>query len=165
MNQYPTHSDVKKYEDLPPLSAQQEQYVLLRTRGMTPEAAANAVGLPSSVKAIYKMHEDNPAIDVLLVRMRDEVRRSSISAGVRVNFTKDDAAILYLEAHAKAEDSMSEIRAVDSLVKLFGLNEPEKREIKITTREQLKEMADDELAKQMGEEILLDPEDYVVRPE
>ncbi len=146
---------------LKPLTVQQEQYVMLRIRGLTPEAAAHHAKLPADTASLYKMHEENPAIDAYLVQMREEVRRQSIRAGVKVNFTRDDAAIMYLEAHAKSANATEEIKAVDSLVKLFGLAEPDKKEVTVTSREQLKELSDDELMQLTGREIHLDPSQYV----
>ena len=100
-------------------------------------------------------------IDQLLLQMKDEIRRQTIRAGVKVNFTKDDAALLYLEAHAKAKDATEEIKAVDSLVKLFGLAEPDKKEVTINSRDELKSLDDEALMQLAGEEILLDPSQYV----
>lgn len=133
---------------------------MLRTRGLTPEAAAHAAKLPCTTDDIYRMHEENPAIDAYLVQMREEVRRQAIRAGIKVQFTKDDAALMYLEAHAKAKDAKEEIMATDSLVKLFGLAEPDKKEVAITNRNQLQELDDEALMQLAGEEILLDPSQY-----
>lgn len=146
-----------------PLTHQQDQYVRLRCRGLTPQAAAHAVKLPNDDESLYRMHEENPMIDQLLLQMKDEIRRQSIRAGVQVMFTKDDAAVLYLEAHAKAKDATEEIKAVDSLVKLFGLAEPDKKEIAISSKQQLREMDDDALMQLAGEEILLDPSQYATK--
>lgn len=146
-----------------PLTHQQEQYVRLRCRGLTPEAAAYHAKLPSDLGSILAMHEDNPLIDEYILQTREEIRRVSVSAGVRVQFTKDDAALLYLEAHAKAKDSTEEIKAVDSLVKLYGLSEPEKREMVVRTKADIQELEDSDLIAMAGEEILLDPSQYVER--
>lgn len=148
---------------LKPLTVQQEQYVMLRIRGLTPEAAAHHARLPSGIVSIHKMHEENPAIDAYLVQMREEVRRQSIRAGVKVQFTRDDAAIMYMEAHAKSANATEEIKAIDSLVKLFGLAEPDKKEVTVTSREQMRELSDDELMQLSGREILLDPTQYVTQ--
>lgn len=145
------------------LTHQQEQYVRLRCRGLTPEAAANAARLPSDIDSIFRMHEENPLLDEYLLQMREEIRRNTVRAGVRVQFTKDDAALLYLEAHAKSKDATEEIKAVDSLVKLYGLAEPEKREVKVTGKEDLMELEDKDLMALAGEEILLDPSEYMAR--
>lgn len=145
---------------LKPLTVQQEQYVMLRIRGLTPEAAAFHAKLPNDIESIYQMHNENPAIDAYLVQMREEVRRQSIRAGVKINFTRDDAALLYLEAHAKSANATEEIKAVDSLVKLFGLAEPDKKEVTVNNREQLRELSNDELMQVTGKEILLDPSQY-----
>lgn len=150
-------------DSMKPLTVQQEQYVMLRIRGLTPEAAAFHAKLPNDIESLYKMHEENPAIDAYLVQMREEVRRQTIRAGVRVNFTRDDAAIMYLEAHAKSANATEEIKAVDSLVKLFGLAEPDKKEVTVTNREQLKELSNEELMQMAGREILLAPNQYVVQ--
>ena len=146
--------------NLSTLTSQEEQYVLLRCRGLTPEASATAVGLPADTKSLHSMHERKPAIDGALVTMRDKVRRASIMAGVRVNFSRDDAALLYLEAHAKSANATEEIKAVEGLVKLFGLQEPEKKELRIRSRADLLEMDDSELARVSGQDIPLDPSEY-----
>jgi hypothetical protein len=143
-----------------PLSAQQEQYVNLRSRGLTPEAAAFHARLPSDIESIWKMHEENPAIDQYLSNMKEELRRQSIRAGVRVQFTKDDAALMYLEAHSKSANATEEIKAIDSLVNLFGLKEPEKRELTVRNRSDLQELSDKDLMEITGQEILLDPSQY-----
>lgn len=145
---------------LKPLSVQEEQYVQYRVRGLTPEAAAYHARLPSDIDSIYQMHEANPAIDAYLVQMREEVRRQSIRAGVRVHFTRDDAAMLYLEAHAKAANATEEIKAIDSLVNLFGLKEPEKKEVTVRSRAELQELSDKDLMELAGTEIILDPSQY-----
>jgi rRNA maturation endonuclease Nob1 len=86
-------------------------------------------------------------------------RQMAINAGA-IDFTKDDATVLYLESHAKAETAAEEIRAVDSLVKLHGLATPERVEVNITRRDQLEEMDDKELLKMTGQDIQLSPADY-----
>ena len=151
--------------DLCTLTSQEEQYVLLRCRGLTPEAAATAVGLPADAQSLYSLHENKPAIDGALVAMRDKVRRVSIMAGVRVNFSRDDAALLYLEAHAKSANATEEIKAVEGLVKLFGLQEPEKKELRIRSRADLQEMDDSELARMACQDIPLDPSEYTTSDE
>lgn len=143
-----------------PLSVQEEQYVLYRTRGLTPEAAAFHARLPSDLESIWAMHAANPVIDQYLLTMREEIRRQSIRAGVRVQFTKDDAAMLYLEAHAKSANATEEIKAIDSLVNLFGLKEPEKKEVTVRSRAELQELSDKDLMELAGQDIVLDPSQY-----
>jgi hypothetical protein len=143
-----------------PLSAQEEQYVMYRVRGLTPEAAAFHARLPNDTESIWAMHSANPAIDQYLLTMREEVRRQSIRAGVRVQFTRDDAALMYLEAHAKSANATEEIKAIDSLVNLFGLKEPEKKEVTVRGRAELQELSDKDLMDLAGQEILLDPSQY-----
>jgi hypothetical protein len=52
---------------------------------------------------------------------------------------------------------------VDSLVKLHGLSEPDKKEVVITSRDQLTVMDTEELARIAGSDILLDPSEYEVK--
>ena len=72
-----------------------------------------------------------------------------MSAGA-IEFTKDDATSLYLEAHATSETAAEKIRAVDSLVKLHGLATPEKVEVQITSRSQMDALDDEALLKLTG---------------
>ena len=92
--------------------------------------------------------------------MREMQRQVAVQAGA-IEFTKDDATALYLEAHAKSATAMEEIRAVDSLVKLHGLATPEKVEVTVTNRSQMESMDDEQLMKLAGQEIHLSPDDYV----
>lgn len=140
------------------LTAQQETYVLRRAVGMNPVAAARMAGYRDPQKAVEEM-ANNPAVEDAIIYMRETQRQTAIAAGA-ITFTKDDATALYLQAHAKSENATEEIRAVDSLVKLHGLASPEKREVVVTSKEQLAAMSDAELAALAGDEILLDPEDY-----
>jgi hypothetical protein len=107
---------------------------------------------------------ENEAVARTLAQMRELVRQEALELGA-ANFSRDDATRLYLEAHARAANATEEIKAVDSLVKLHGLAEPEKREVKVTRRDQLQELDDDALMELTGEEILLDPSQYVVTNE
>jgi hypothetical protein len=109
------------------------------------------------------MHEANPLIDDFILHTKEEIRKNSVRAGVKVMFTKDDAALLYLEAHAKARDATEEIKAVDSLVKLYGLSEPEKREVTVRATADIQELEDKDLMEMAGMDILLDPADYVTK--
>lgn len=143
------------------LTAQEESYVQFRVRGLNAVSAARSAGYPAPFKAAEELSE-RPDIDEKIAFYRELSRQEAIRAGAEIEFTKADATRLYLEAHAKAATATEEIKAVDSLVKLHGLAEPEKREITITSREQMETMDDSKLLAIAGQDILLSPDDYVV---
>lgn len=140
------------------LTAQEEQYVLRRAQGINPNAAARSVGYKKPAQAVAELAQRED-ITMAISYMREIQRQTAIKAGA-IEFTKDDATALYLEAHAKAANATEEIKAVDSLVKLHGLATPEKVEININTREQLQSIPDEELLNIAGQDILLSPDQY-----
>ena len=142
------------------LTSQEETYVLHRTRGINPTAAARAAGFAKPAIAVANM-SDREDIQRAIAFFREAARQSALAAGA-AEFTRDDATSLYLEAHAKSACAMEEIRAVDSLVKLHGLATPEKVEVKVTRIDQLESMDDEALLKLAGNDINLDPNDYKV---
>lgn len=147
------------------LNPQVESYVLYRIRGLQPLAAAKAAGYPPLPEVIDQIHAE-PAVDEWLVFYQMELRRTSLLAAAKVEFTRDMAALMYLEAHRKSANATEEIKATDSLVKLFGLAAPEKHELKVqVTAEQVKELSDAELLKLAGSDLILDPEDYARVPD
>ena len=141
------------------LTSQEEVYVQRRTQGLNPSAAARAAGFRYPAKAVAEM-ADRDDIKLCISYLREMQRQMAINAGA-IDFTKDDATVLYLESHAKAETAAEEIRAVDSLVKLHGLPTPERVELNITRRDQLEDMDDKDLLKMTGQDIQLSPADYV----
>ncbi len=142
------------------LSIQEELYVQRRTQGLNPTAAARSANYSNPAKAVAELSERED-INTCISYMREMQRQTAIRAGA-IEFTKDDATTLYLEAHATSETSAEKIRAVDSLVKLHGLATPEKVDINITSRSQMEQMDDEDLLKLAGQEIELAPEDYAV---
>ena len=141
------------------LTSQQEAFVRFRISGLTPENSARSAGFSRPAKAAKELML-NEDVQYAIAYGRDIAKRTAIQAGA-IEFTKDDATALYLEAHAKSATSMEEIRAVDSLVKLHGLAAPEKKEIEITNRSQLEELSDEELLKMADKTYDLDPHDYM----
>ena len=141
------------------LTAQEETYVQRRTQGINPSAAARAAGYRQPARAVAELslRED---ITIAISYMREMQRQVAVQAGA-LEFTKDDATALYLEAHAKSGTAMEEIRAVDSLVKLHGLATPERVEISITNRGQMDNMDDEALLKLSGQDIQLSPSEYM----
>ncbi|HDR1870587.1 hypothetical protein ACFGWE_03605 [Pasteurella multocida] len=71
--------------------------------------------------------------------------------------------MMYLQAHSHSANATEEIKAVDSMVKLWGLAAPEKKEVQITSKKQLETMSDAELQKHTGMVYDLDPSAYVVK--
>ena len=145
------------------ITAQEERYLQMRLRGLLPSAAARSAGLPCTPADIRAMHENNPHLDEVLISYRESIREQSIHAGVQIEFTRNDATLLYLQAHAKSETAMEEIRAVDSLVKLHGLAAPEKKEVvtSVTNITQIQQLSDEQLAAIAGRTINLDPSQYL----
>lgn len=140
------------------LSSQEERYVLYRTRGINPIAAARSAGYSLPQQAVAKLAQNPDVIDALAY-FRELSRQTAIKAGA-IEFTRNDATVLYLEAHAKAANATEEIKAVDSLVKLHGLATPDKVEITVTNKNQLEGLSDDDLLRMAGHEIHLSPDQY-----
>lgn len=142
------------------ITSQEEQYVLMRARGLNPTAAARAAHYANPVGAVADLAQ-NPNVCRAIAYFREMSRQSALAAGA-LEFTKDDATALYLEAHAKSATATEEIKAVDSLVKLHGLATPERVELNITTRSQMESLDDEALLRLAGQEIALSPLDYLV---
>lgn len=141
------------------LTAQEETYVQRRTQGINPSAAARAAGFRHPARAVAEMAQRED-ITLAISYMREMQRQVAVQAGA-LEFTRDDATALYLEAHAKSATAMEEIRAVDSLVKLHGLATPDRVEINVTNRGQMENMDDEQLLKLAGQDIQLSPDEYV----
>jgi len=142
------------------LTAQEETYVQRRTQGINPSAAARAANYKYPARAVAELAQRED-INLAISYMREMQRQVAVQAGA-LEFTKDDATALYLEAHAKSATAMEEIRAVDSLVKLHGLATPERVEINVTNRGQMETMDDEALLKLAGQDIMLSPDSYMV---
>ncbi|KGQ59733.1 hypothetical protein P9057_01300 [Gallibacterium anatis] len=148
--------------DIRNLTPKEELYIQLRLRGLTVTAAAKKAGLPHDMESINALHERKPQLDRALVYYRERIREKAVNEGVEIQFTRADAHMMYLQAHSHAACATEEIKAVDSMVKLWGLAAPEKKEVEITNRKQLENMSDSELQKLTGLTYNLDPSDYVV---
>lgn len=139
------------------LTHQEELYVQRRCQGLEPLAAARAANFSQPKKAVFALMERED-INLAISYTRDMQRRLNIE---KVEFTRDDATALYLEAHSTAENSTEKIRAVDSLVKLHGLAAAEKKEITVTSRKEMQVMDDAALMAMAGNTFSLAPEDYM----
>lgn len=140
------------------LTSQEEVYVQRRCQGLNPSAAARAAGYSYPGRAVVSLGERDD-INLCISYMRQMQRQVAVSAGA-IDFNRDDATSLYLEAHATAETAAEQIRAIDSLVKLHGLATPDKIEINITTQSQINTLDDEQLLKLAGRDILLSPDQY-----
>lgn len=150
--------------DIRRLSAQEERYVQLRVRGLLPLAAARGAGIRvKNMSDINALHDANPHLDEALVAYRMAIREESISRGVEIEFTRNDATLMLMEAHTKAANTMEEVRAIDSLIKLHGIAAPERKEITatVTNISEIQQMSDEQLAALSGRTLLLDPTQYM----
>ncbi|MCL1142970.1 hypothetical protein [Shewanella gaetbuli] len=142
------------------LTSQEEIYVQRRAQGLNPTAAARSANYENPVKAVAMLSQRED-VNMAIAYAREMQRQIAIGAG-SIDFTKDDATLMYLEAHATSETTADKIRATDSLVKLHGLATPEKKEVVITNRGQLEVLDDEELLRIAGQDISLSPDDYMV---
>lgn len=148
--------------DIRNLTPKEELYIQLRLRGLTASAAAKKAGLPHDMEQLNALHDKKPQLDRALVYYRERIREKAINDGLEIEFTRADAHMMYLQAHSHAACATEEIKAVDSMVKLWGLAAPEKKEVQITSKKQLEAMSDSELQKLTGMTYNLDPSEYIV---
>lgn len=129
---------------------------MYRVRGLNPMAAGRMVGATRQEAMDLAANANvTHAIAYFLNVARQETAVNAV-------FTRDDATAMYMEAHAHSANATEEIKAIDSLVKLHGLAQPEKKEVVITRADQLKDLDDDALMEIAGRnDIHLSPEDYV----
>nr|DAW72812.1 MAG TPA: hypothetical protein [Caudoviricetes sp.] len=149
--------------DIERLTPKEELYIQYRLRGLTPLAAAKRAQLGiTNMEQLNALHDKKPQLDSALIYFRERVREKAINDGVEITFTRADAHMMYLHAHSHAADATEEIRAVDSMVKLWGLAAPEKKQVEITNKKQLEMLSDQELQQLTGMTYNLDPGDYKV---
>lgn len=99
------------YLNVPPLSLQEETFLLNHMRGQSLHAAAKAVGMtPSRAQALLT----SPSAMKVHEYFRYEMLKNA-------RFDVDTATQMYLEAHRKAVSATEEIKATDSLAKLHML--------------------------------------------
>lgn len=142
------------------LTAQERSFVNLLLRGVAPQPAARSLGMNPN-EGLLLIQE--PHIQYAIKFAQSMLDPTMYQTVQNIEFTKDMATVLYLEAHKKSKDATEEIKAVDSLVKLHGLAAPEKKEVEIKHEGQLREMSDAELQKLAGNTIVLEPESYEVQ--
>ena len=129
------------------LDTQSQRFVMLYCSGMTYAAAGNAVGID---KSKIQRFANSDKIQHAIRLYRKEQKRA-------VDFTREDAHAMYMDAFATSDNATEKKNVVDSLVKLHDVaKRPDpvpKNQINIqinATQEQLKSMSDDELLKIVG---------------
>jgi hypothetical protein len=145
------------------ITAQERSFVNLVLRGVNPQSAAEMLGMQAKhgLELINEQRIQNH-MDIV----KPHFDPSLFHNPVDVKFTKNDAHMMYLEAHKKAKDATEEIKAVDSLVRLHDLLAPQKVEINVSGIDQLKDLDDAQLTELAGMDIDLDPNSYrILDPE
>ena len=143
-------------------SAQQEQFILQFMKGMTPAAAARAVGM-SPARGQEMLRQERVVRVIELLRERE-------FADVRI--TRDMLNGLLIEAHSKAANATEEINAVKELGKMNGLYESDKQKgalvqvnvgSQVKNVKQLEKMDEAQLLELAEQDMTLDVDDYEVK--
>ncbi len=138
---------------------QEKSFINLIVRGVPPVMAARTLKIEDDRGLSMANDKD---IHEAVTSMRNLYTEKLFGDVVEIDFTRNDAALMYLEAHRKSATSTEEVKATDSLVKLFGLAVPEKKEIAIKhgSVEEFENLDTQKLIELSGTDILLSPEDY-----
>ncbi len=137
------------------LTVQQEKLVLLIASGMTTAAAGRGAGYASSKTALEASKK--PAVQKALAYYREQMREE-------VNFKREHAHMMYMEAYTSSVNATEMKNTVDSLVKLHGLGMPDNAtQVNInvnTSAKQLERLSDEELLEIAGKNVdYLEPDD------
>jgi phage terminase small subunit len=127
------------------LTVQQEKLVQLVASGMSVAAAGRAAGYatPNAAREAAR----RPAAAKALEFLREEMRET-------VNFKRENAHMMYMEAYTSSANATEMKNTVDSLVKLHGLATPDNStqiNINVQGTKQLERMSDAELLKLAGQ--------------
>lgn len=141
---------------LPRLTSQEQMFVAAMNAGASVAEASRRCGITYSMGQKWKNREE-------IIAARDhydeEFRRDILP---HVQFNKDDAHHMYMEAYRGSANATEMVKAMDSLVKLHRLNEPEKaaEEKEINTLKQLEKQSVAALLKLAGYDAsMLSPDD------
>ena len=140
--------------DLDPLTAQEEQLLLHRVRGLSSAAAARAAGMS---RQQGEMLLETEKFRIILEFLIQQARPA-------LTIDRDMLNGMLMQAHKKAATATEEISAVRELGKLNDLYPTEKKQLNINTKNitnsnQLENLSDAELIELSGETIDLDPQD------
>jgi predicted solute-binding protein len=129
------------------LDTQSQRFVMLYCSGMTYAAAGNAVGID---KSKIQRFANSDKIQHAIRLYRKEQKRA-------VDFTREDAHAMYMDAFATSDNATEKKNVVDSLVKLHDVaKRPDptpRNQVNIqinATQEQLQSMPDDALLRIIG---------------
>lgn len=149
---------ISSFTGAPKLTSQQEQFVMLHMRGLSPTAAARAAG--------YK-HPERAGPGLLRTKsVQQAIELVSEKAFGDMRVTREQLTIDLYNAHSHAANASEEVMALREIGKLHGLYAPQEKkismdaDIKVTNTKQIERLTDEQLIKQLGEEIVLDPDDY-----
>lgn len=131
------------------LDEKQRRYVELRVQGLTAGQAVQVLGVTylGKEKLASRFYE-HPIVQAAIQKINRE-------AMVRMSITRETIAEKLLDAYTLSTTATEQIKALSELAKLYGLYEPEKREVSVSiTETQLRQLTDDELARLAGLETV-----------
>lgn len=139
------------------LTAEEATFVYnVEVIGLPARAAAKQAGLPLTM--ISKPH----------LQQARELLRREVRGGLQV--TKESVTFMLFDAIERARilgEPMTEIAGVDRLIKLHGLDAPQKVDISVHTtievlNQQVRNLSDADLAKALGGDTIIDGDFYRV---
>jgi phage terminase small subunit len=105
-----------------PLTTKERIYVDSRLSGMSQVASAAAAGYADVNRAASKIEARENVQKELVARMQKTAEE--------VDFGRKEAHDMYMQAYTNADTAMEQIAAVNAMVKLHGIAEPAKVEVK-----------------------------------
>jgi len=142
-------------------SAQQEQFLLYYSKGMSPAAAATAAGYKNPETGTQLLRDER--IQIALRLLREKVHQE-------IRISRDMLNGMLLDSHSRAATVTEEIMAVRELGKMNGLYESDKHRgttvnvnvggNHVHNHKELERMDDKQLLELAGEDIVLSPSEY-----
>lgn len=130
------------------LTVQEEKFVLLATSGMSIAAAGRGVGLTNRSDALRMSKK--PAVATAIEFYREEMRE-------KLNFTRENAHMMYMEAYQGSANATEMVKATDSLVKLHALITPEPTHqvnFNLGSEKVINDMSDEQLLAFVGKDAM-----------
>ena len=143
---------------------QQEQFMLYFIKGLNATAAATAAGYtsPSAGSNLLRDERIRAALDFLREKHFQEV-----------HISRDKLNAMLMEAHSHATNTLEEVAAIRELGKMNDLYADAKHRSakvqvnigsQVTNVKEISKLSDEQLIAMVGDEIVLDPEDYKLIP-
>jgi len=131
------------------LDEKQRRYVELRARGLTPGQAAQTLGVTRlGLEELRRRFYEHPIVQAA-------VQQINRAAMMRMSITREMIAEKLLDAYTLSATAAEQVKALSELAKLYGLYEPEKREVSVNVTEaKLRQLSDSELARLAGLEVV-----------